>query len=215
MPGHKKPQNISLPNRRYGKAGIEAPWLPSSGQTTPVRRKLFSLLTWTKQAVSLRLLLNLGNDVLLQRLRLGGARPAVLDLAIPANEELLKVPLDALQAKNTGLLLLQPLENWVCGVAVDVDLAEDGEGDAVVNLAEALNLLVGARLLAAKLVAREAEDDKVIGVLLLDVLVELLEAGVLRGEAALGGGVDDEDDLALVVCKGSFLALLCKLGMVG
>lgn len=159
----------------------------------------FPLSTWTKQAASLRLLLNLGEDILLQRLRLGGARPAVLDLAVPADEELLKVPLDALQAQDTGLLLLHPLEDRGCGVAVDVDLAEDGEGDAVVDLAEALDLLVGAGLLAAELVAGEAEDDKVVGVLLLDFFVELLEAGVLRGEAALGSGVDDEDDLARVV----------------
>lgn len=83
----------------------------------------------------------------------------------------------------------------------------NGEADAIVDLAELLNGLVVAGLLAAKLVAGEAEDDKVVGVLLLDGLVEGLEAGVLGREAALGGGVDDEDDLALVVGEGDFLAL--------
>ena len=39
-----------------------------------------------------------------------------------------------------------------------------------------------------------------------DVLVELLEALVLRGEAALGGCVDDEDDAALVFGEGDLLA---------
>lgn len=39
-----------------------------------------------------------------------------------------------------------------------------------------------------------------------DVLVELLEALVLRGEAALGRRVDDEDDAVLVVGEGDLLA---------
>lgn len=59
----------------------------------------------------------------------------------------------------------------------------------MVDLAEALDLVVRAGLLPAKLVAGEAEDDEA---LVLELLVELLEPGVLRGEAALGGGVDDE-----------------------
>lgn len=63
----------------------------------------------------------------------------------------------------------------------------------MVDLAKALNLVVGAGLLAAKLVAREAEDDEA---LVLVLLVELFEAGVLRGEAALGGGVDDQGGFA-------------------
>lgn len=86
----------------------------------------------------------------------------------------------------------------------------DGKGDAVVDLAEALDLLVAAGLLGAKLVAGEAEDDKVVGVLFGDALVNLLEAGVLAGEAALGGRVDDEDDLAAVVSEGDFLSALCR-----
>lgn len=154
-------------------------------------------------------LLQLVEDGLLQALGLGGAGPAALDLAVAADEELFKVPLDALEAHDAGLLLLEPLEEGVGGVAVDVNLLHDGEGDAVVDLAEVLDLVVGAGLLAAKLVTGEAEYDKVVAVLLLDVLVELLEAGVLRGEAALGGGVDDEDDLALVVGEGDLLAALC------
>lgn len=84
----------------------------------------------------------------------------------------------------------------------------DGEGHAVVELAELLNVIVGAGLLAAELIAGEAEDDKVIGVLALEVGPELLKTGVLRGEAALGGSVDNEDDLALVVGEGNLLAAL-------
>jgi hypothetical protein len=73
-----------------------------------------------------------------------------------------------------------------------------------------LNIVVGAGLLVAKLIAGEAEDDKVVGVLLLDGLVELLEAFVLGGEAALGGRVDDKDDFALVIGEGDFLPLFCR-----
>ena len=55
-----------------------------------------------------------------------------------------------------------------------------------------------ARLLAAELVARHAEDgEALVGVL----LVHLLEALVLRGEPALGGDVHDEERLVLVVVE--------------
>jgi len=40
-------------------------------------------------------------------------------------------------------------------------------------------------------------------------LVELLEAFELRGETALAGGVDDEDDLALELGQVVDVALLC------
>lgn len=48
--------------------------------------------------------------------------------------------------------------------------------------------------------------------LLLETLVKLLEALELGGEAALGGGVDDQDNLALVLVKGLGLAALCRWG---
>lgn len=82
------------------------------------------------------------------------------------------------------------------------------EADAVVDLAEALDLVVGPGLLGPELVAREAEDLEVLRVLGLDVLVELLEAGVLGREAALGGRVDDEYHLVLVFGQGFLVALL-------
>ena len=55
-----------------------------------------------------------------------------------------------------------------------------------------------ARLLAAELVARHAEHrEALVGVL----LVQLLEALVLRGEPALRGHVHDEERLVLVVVE--------------
>ena len=84
------------------------------------------------------------------------------------------------------------------------------EADAVVDLAEALDLVVGAGLLGAELVAGEADDLEVVRVLPLDVLVQLLEPAVLGREAALGRGVDDEHDLARVVTQRLLVALLCR-----
>lgn len=159
--------------------------------------------------MGLLLLIDLVQDGLLERLGFGGAGPAALDLAVAADEELLKVPLDHLDAHDAGLLVLEPLVEGVGIVAVHVDLAQDREGDAVVDLTEGLDLIIGAWVLAAELVAGEADDDEVIGVLLLDVLVELLQAGELGGEAALGCGVHDQDDLALVSVQASLGILLC------
>jgi hypothetical protein len=158
--------------------------------------------------LSLRLFSKGLKNGLLKTLWLGSASPSALDLSITANEELLKVPLDALETEETSLLVLEPGPEGVGVVTVDLGLLHDGEAHAVVDLAELLDVIVGAGLLAAELVAGEAEDDKVLRVLGLEVGPELLEAGVLRGEAALGSCVDDEDDLALVVGEGNLLAAL-------
>ena len=72
-----------------------------------------------------------------------------------------------------------------------------------------MDVVVGAGILRAELVAGEAEQLEVLRVLGLDVFVERLEAAELRGEAAFGGRVDDEDNLALEVGKGIRLAPLC------
>lgn len=46
--------------------------------------------------------------------------------------------------------------------------------------------------------------------LLLDLLVQLLQTFILRRETAFRGGVDDEDDFALVFFEGNGLAFLCS-----
>lgn len=66
--------------------------------------------------------------------------------------------------------------------------------------------------MAAELVAREPEELKVLGVLRLELLVDLLEAFELRGEAALGGSVDGEDDFAFQGREREGLALFCAGG---
>ena len=60
--------------------------------------------------------------------------------------------------------------------SVHLQLGVDGELDAVVKLAKALNLFVGPRFLPAELVAREPQDHEP-PILVLDV--ERLEALVL------------------------------------
>jgi hypothetical protein len=95
-------------------------------------------------------------DGFFERLRLGGARPPTFDLAILSDQELLKVPLDTLHAQQARLLLLHPLVHGLRLVAIDIRLLQHREADAIVDLAEALDLVVGARVLAAELIAGKA-----------------------------------------------------------
>lgn len=62
----------------------------------------------------------------------------------------------------------------------------------MVDLAEALNLVVRPGLLSAKLIARKADDGESARAKL---LVQALEALVLRSEAASRSRVDDENGL--------------------
>ena len=81
---------------------------------------------------------------------------------------------------------------------------KDGKGDVVGGGAERGYFLVRARLLLAELVAGEAGDDEA---LVLVFFVGGFERLVLGREAALGGDVDDEDDLALVCVERGVLAV--------
>lgn len=63
-------------------------------------------------------------------------------------------------------------------------------------MAEGLDFVILAVLLV-ELATGKSENGEVIGVGLLELFVELLEAFELGGETALGGCVDDEDDLAV------------------
>lgn len=132
---------------------------------------------------------------------------SVDNVAMLVDEELLKVPLDASEAQQTGLLLLEVDVDGIGVVAVDIDLLEHREGDAVVELAEGRNVVGRTGLLAAKLVAGEADDGES---LVLVLLVQLLETLVLGSEATLGGDVHDEHDLALQLLEGEGLSGLIE-----
>lgn len=155
-------------------------------------------------------LLKLSQNLLLKRLGLRRRGPTPNNLAITANQELLEVPLDTLETHDTRLLRLHPLEQRSSLVAVDIKFAENRERDTVVDLAERLDLIVGAGILTTELIAGEADDGEVVGVRGLDLLVELFEALELRGETALGSGVDGEDDFALQGGEVELIALLYR-----
>src|SRR5690606_33663729 len=137
-------------------------------------------------------------DVARQRLRLVGRRVAPDHPAVAADQELGEVPLDRVDAEQAALLVLQPLPQRVGGGAVDLDLGEHREADVVGQRAEIADLVRIARLLVAELVAGKAEHHQA---LVAVVAPELLQPGVLRGETALAGDVDDQQDLAAPVRK--------------
>ena len=88
--------------------------------------------------------------------------------------------------------------------AVDLDLLEHRERDAVGGRAELGDLLGAARLLPAELVAGEADDGEAA---VSEPLLQPLQAVVLRRQAALGGDVDDQQRLAGQVVQRSRLAV--------
>lgn len=123
-------------------------------------------------------------------------------LAFFVEQELTEVPLHI--AWEGSSLASKPGVEGMLLWAFDVEFLKEGEADAVFAGAEGLDLFQGSRLLAAEVVAWEAEDDEA---LVLVFVVEGLKGGVLLGEAALGGDVDDEDNLALVGFEGGVFAV--------
>ena len=118
----------------------------------------------------------------LQVLRLLRTSPTIYNLAIASDKELLEIPLYALQSHEARFLGLEPLENGGCVVTVYlycdhskhaegvrwsirgdayIKFAQHREGDAIVHLAKLLDLFIAVRVLAAELVAGEAEDYEV------------------------------------------------------
>ena len=83
------------------------------------------------------------------------------------------------------------------------DLREHRKRHVVSALAEGRDLLAGARLLIAEVVAREAEHGKA---LVLELAMQRLEPFVLRRVSAVTGHVDDQRHLAAIVAKVSRLA---------
>ena len=83
------------------------------------------------------------------------------------------------------------------------NLFEHRESDVELGVAEGLNVFGRAGFLTGEVVGGKAEDLEAA------VLVgaeELLEAFVLRGEATFGGGIDDKEDLSLVLLERGRLA---------
>src|SRR5947199_6120551 len=87
--------------------------------------------------------------------------------------------------------------------AVDVDLLEQREGDLVIGRAERLDLARLPRLLRAELVAGKAEHRKAAR---RQIAIEILQAAILRREAAFARGVDEQEHLALEAPQRDLLA---------
>lgn len=170
------------------------PVFPRSRQ---LRGLLLTTLLQRSQGTRLLGLLQLLDNGVLQSVGFGESRPPSHDMAISRDKELLKVPLDPLQPHHARRLLLQPSEDRRGAVTVDIQLAQDGECDAIVQLAEGLDVVVRAGVLVVELVAREAEDGEVVGVAALQGLVELFKTFELGREAAFRGGVDNKHNFAL------------------
>lgn len=88
---------------------------------------------------------------------------------------------------------------------------DHGKGDSVVDLAEALNLVVALGVLVAKLIARKAKDDKVIAIAMLfaHFLVQSLEALELGRKGAFRSRIDNEHDFVGVLGQRKWLEFLC------
>src|ERR1017187_4879841 len=136
-----------------------------------------------------------------------GGGEALHDSSLLVHEELGEVPLDGV-TEDAALLALEKLVQRMSAVAVHFDFGEQGKVNAIVKLAKRLDVVVVAGLLVAELVAGKAEDFESEVVIF---RVNLLQALVLGRESALAGGVDDEQDLALVGGEG-LLGAIVELG---
>jgi hypothetical protein len=142
-------------------------------------------------------------DVLRQTFRGIGGRVAPDHLPVLANQELGEIPLDGLAAQDAGRFGGQPLVQRVGLWAIDVDLGHHRETHTVVELAEAGDLFIAARILRAELVAGKTEHDETLGA---PGLMQGFQTGELWREAAGAGGVHDQQCLALVFFQGNGFA---------
>src|ERR1019366_6241180 len=94
-------------------------------------------------------------DLWLDCRRRGHRGETLYDISLLVHQELGEVPLDAI-AQQAALFALQELEDRMRVVAIDLDLREQREVHAVIELTEGLDLVVGARLLMAELIAGKA-----------------------------------------------------------
>jgi len=83
------------------------------------------------------------------------------------------------------------------------------ERNAIIQLAEALDIIIAAWLLASKLITWEAQEFNLITILLLQLLIQRLETSILGCETALRSRVDDENDFVIIVLQWNWGALFC------
>ena len=98
--------------------------------------------------------------------------------------------------------LAQALKQWKAVRAVDVNFRHQREGDAVFRGGELAYFVVRSGLLSSELVAGEANNGQVVV-----LLVEVLQACVLRRSATGAGDVDHQPALATEVAQGRCFAV--------
>lgn len=125
-------------------------------------------------------------------------------LALPVDQEFGEIPFDRLGPQNAGRFVLEPGVERMGVVAVDIDFGEEREGHIETGLAKLADGFGIARFLRTELVARKAENNKTP---VLEAPVEFFEAGVLWREAALAGGIDDEQDVAAIGVEALLIAV--------
>ena len=107
-------------------------------------------------------------------------------------------------AQQAGRFAGQPLVKRVGAGAVHLGPGHHRETHAVIDLAKAGYVAVRAGVLRAELVARKTQHRQaLIGIL----FVQFLQAGKLRRETALAGGVDDQQHLALELRQSNGVAV--------
>ena len=128
-----------------------------------------------------------------KRCRTGLGRVAACNVSAAIDQKLCEIPLNALDAEDSGLACFQKAVKRVGRRTIDVDAGEEGKGDVVISTAEVGNLVGGSRLLAAGLVSGKSKHGQpavFVGPM------KALKRGILRGETTLAGSIDDEQDAA-------------------
>src|SRR3954468_18908530 len=131
------------------------------------------------------------------RLRRGDWRKSAQDRAVSANQELGEVPLDGAGQQTPFFALQEPVQR-VGAAAVDLDLGEQREADAITGIAEGANIIVAAWLLMTKLIAREGQHAEAPRA---KSLLQGLQPLVLRREATARRSIYDQQHRATVVVE--------------
>ena len=116
------------------------------------------------------------------------------ELSLFVDQEFIEIPTyGSIEGAIFGFVA-QPTIQGMLAAAFDIQLFADGEGDAIVFLAERGNFLCAAGFLFHELVARTSDDHQFV----CKFLLQLLKFGVLGGVTAFGSGIHDQNLFALV-----------------
>src|SRR4029453_15546839 len=107
------------------------------------------------------------------------------NISLAANKVFVEVPARNLLRSRLG----RPFVEGMGIRSLDDNLARDREGDAVMLLCRLGDLLGPARFLSTEIVGGHADDDEAA---IAKLAPQFLQAGKLRGEAALRARVDDK-----------------------